>query len=125
MKRMLVLSGVAFSLLIPHAPHARLTRFVVTTVESPTFGGYSWPGVGQYEKIVGKGFGELNPFNPKNSLIVDLKLDVAQVSQILGHARPSITLDVYTHLFDRAAHAADIRERMAESRFGLLLSRSF
>ena len=58
-------------------------------------------------------------------LIVDLKLDVAQVSQILGHARPSITLDVYTHLFDRAAHAADIRERMAESRFGLLLSRSF
>jgi len=47
------------------------------------------------------------------------------VSQILGHARPSITLDVYTHLFDRAAHAADIRERMAESRFGLLLSRSF
>jgi integrase len=29
-------------------------------------------------------------------LIVDLRLDVAQVSRILGHARPSITLDVYT-----------------------------
>jgi integrase len=54
-------------------------------------------------------------------LIVDLKLDVAQVSRILGHARPSITLDVYTHLFDRAAHAADIRERMAGSDFGSLL----
>jgi len=26
-------------------------------------------------------------------LIVDLRLDVAQVSRILGHARPSITLD--------------------------------
>jgi integrase len=55
-------------------------------------------------------------------LIVDLRVDVAQVSRILGHARPSITLDTYTHLFDRAAHAADIRERMAASTFGGLLS---
>ena len=54
-------------------------------------------------------------------LIVDIGLDVAQVSRILGHARPSVTLDTYTHLFDQAAHAADIRERMGESRFGLLL----
>jgi integrase len=54
-------------------------------------------------------------------LMVDLKLDVAQVSRILGHARPSITLDTYTHLFDQAAHAADIRDRMAASRFGSLL----
>jgi integrase len=57
-------------------------------------------------------------------LIVDLKLDVAQVSRILGHARPSITLDTYTHLFDQAAHAADIRERMATSEFGRLLHES-
>jgi integrase len=55
-------------------------------------------------------------------MIVDLRLDVAQVSRILGHARPSITLDTYTHLFDRAAHAANIRERMANSEFGRLLS---
>jgi hypothetical protein len=43
---------------------------------------------------------------------------------ILGHARPSITLDTYTHLFDRAAHAADIRERMATGAFGELLART-
>lgn len=36
-------------------------------------------------------------------LIVDLGLDVAQVSRILGHASPTITLSVYTHLFDNAA----------------------
>jgi integrase len=54
-------------------------------------------------------------------LIVDLKLDVAHVSRILGHARPSITLDTYTHLFDQAAHAADIRERMGRSTFASLL----
>lgn len=55
-------------------------------------------------------------------LIVDVGLDVAQVSRILGHARPSITLDTYTHLFDQAAHAADIRERLARSEFGRLLT---
>ncbi|HYZ76060.1 MAG TPA: tyrosine-type recombinase/integrase [Gaiellaceae bacterium] len=54
-------------------------------------------------------------------LIIELKLDVAQVSRILGHARPSITLDTYTHLFNHAAHTADIRDRMATSAFGLLL----
>jgi integrase len=54
-------------------------------------------------------------------LIVDLGVDVAQVSRILGHARPSITLDTYTHLFDRASHAAEIRERMGQSEFGKLI----
>lgn len=55
-------------------------------------------------------------------LIVDLKLDVAHVSRILGHARPSITLDTYTHLFDQAAHAADIRARMETSAYGAILA---
>jgi integrase len=54
-------------------------------------------------------------------LIIDLKLDVAQVSRILGHSRPSVTLDTYTHLFNHASHHADIRERMAQSDFGRLL----
>jgi integrase len=54
-------------------------------------------------------------------LIIDLKLDVAQVSRILGHARPSITLDTYTHLFNHASHADDIRQRMAQSNFGNLI----
>ncbi|PYS18054.1 MAG: hypothetical protein DMG11_34005, partial [Acidobacteria bacterium] len=46
----------------------------ITAKQSPTFGGYSWPGVGQYEKIVGKAFGELDPKDPKNAVIVDLQL---------------------------------------------------
>jgi integrase len=54
-------------------------------------------------------------------LIVDLQLDVVQVSRILGHASVSTTLDVYAHLFDEARHSADIRARMAHSAFvGLL-----
>jgi integrase len=54
-------------------------------------------------------------------LILDLKLDVVTVSRQLGHARPSITSDVYAHLFDESRHAEDIRARMAESDFGRLL----
>lgn len=53
---------------------ARVTKIKIISKESPTFGGYSWPGVGQYEKIVGKAFGELDPSDPKNSIIVDLQL---------------------------------------------------
>ena len=43
--------------------------------ESPTFGGYSWPGVGQYEKIVGKALrrGRSAPIR-KNAVIVDIEL---------------------------------------------------
>jgi integrase len=54
-------------------------------------------------------------------LIVDLGLDVAQVSRILGHASITITLNVYTHLFDDSRHAREIRERMAASQFASLL----
>ena len=46
---------------------ARITHVVITSTESPTFGGYSWPGVGQYEKIVGKAYGEVDPVDPKNA----------------------------------------------------------
>ena len=55
-------------------------------------------------------------------LIVDLGLDVAQVSRILGHASIAITLNVYTHLFDDARHAREIRRRMAASDFADLLA---
>jgi hypothetical protein len=53
---------------------ARVRKIQIISKESPTFGGYSWGGVGQYEKIVGKAFGELDPKDPKNAVIVDLQL---------------------------------------------------
>jgi integrase len=54
-------------------------------------------------------------------LILDLGLDVVQTSRILGHASPTITLNVYTHLFDEARHMRQIRARMAASMFAELL----
>lgn len=54
--------------------HAKVTKIQITVKESPTFGGYSWPGVGQYEKILGRAFGELDPKDRRNAVIVDLQL---------------------------------------------------
>jgi hypothetical protein len=56
-------------------------------------------------------------------LIIDIRLDVAQVSRILGHAQTSMTLDTYTHLFEQAAHTADVRAQLARSEFANLLTR--
>lgn len=41
---------------------------------------------------------------------------------MLGHARISITLDTYTHLFDDARHTNELRARMSKSDFASLLS---
>src|SRR6266566_2540265 len=66
---------VAAAAIYATAPaHASVKKIQITAKQSPTFGGYSWPGVGQYEKIAGKAFGELDPKDPKNAVIVDLQL---------------------------------------------------
>ncbi len=70
----IALALAAGAMLAAPAADARITRIEISTTESPTFGGFSWPGVGQYEKIVGKAFGEVNPGDPKNSVIVDIGL---------------------------------------------------
>ncbi len=57
-------------------------------------------------------------------LIIDVELDPAQVSRILGHARTSFTLDTYTHLFAQAKHLDSVRTRLARSGFAMLLERA-
>jgi hypothetical protein len=44
-----------------HTAHARVTKITVTHTESPTFEGRSFGTVGQYEKLVGRVVGELEP----------------------------------------------------------------
>jgi len=56
------------------AADARITKISITTTESPTFGGYAFAGVGQYEKLAGTAYGELDPNDPKNAVITDIKL---------------------------------------------------
>src|SRR5262249_34588643 len=42
------------------------------------FGGYAWPGVGQYEKITGVVYAEVDPADPRNAIIVDIGLAQTQ-----------------------------------------------
>ena len=51
---------------------ARITKIEMTRTEA--FGGYSFEGVGKFDKIVGIATGEVNPNDPRNAVIVDLAL---------------------------------------------------
>ena len=52
---------------------ARITKIVITSTESPTFDGRSFGDVGQYEKLRGRVTGEVDPADPRNAVITDLK----------------------------------------------------
>jgi len=73
MKTRALLALAAAGLIAAPLAEARITRIEITTMESPTFGGFSWPGVGQYEKLVGKAFGEVDPKSRLNRDIVDIE----------------------------------------------------
>src|SRR5580700_5960863 len=50
---------------------AKVTKIEITKAESPTFEGRSFDKVGQYEKLVGRAYGEVDPRDPRNAVIVD------------------------------------------------------
>jgi hypothetical protein len=54
----------------------RITRIVLDPArsQSPTFGGRSFGSVGQYEKLRGTAYGEIDPMDPRNALITDIQL---------------------------------------------------
>ena len=65
---------VAFSIGWTPYAQADITRIAITRIESPTFEGVSFGAVGQYEKLVGRAFGEVDPHDPRNAVIVDIAL---------------------------------------------------
>jgi hypothetical protein len=66
-------------LLIPALSEARV---ISVQMSAPTiaFGGYSWPGVGQYEKITGVAYAEVDPADRRNNVIVDIALAQTQAA---------------------------------------------
>src|SRR5258708_13773284 len=72
----IALALAAGAMLAAPAADARITKIVVDNAlsQKPTFGGFSWPGVGQDQKIIGTAYGELNPADPRNSVIVHVQL---------------------------------------------------
>jgi integrase len=53
--------------------------------------------------------------------IVELRLDVVQVSRLLGHANPAITAKTYARMFDEARHSDAIRAAMEASSLGTVM----
>jgi hypothetical protein len=51
-----------------------IVRLDITRVESPTFEGQSFGSVGQYEKLSGRAYGEVDPKDPRSAIITDLSL---------------------------------------------------
>ena len=65
---------------------ARVTQIVVTKVESPTFGGTAFGSVGQYELIQGTITGEVDPSNPQNAVIVDIRNSPRNVRGMVSYS---------------------------------------
>ena len=53
---------------------ARVTKIVIDTQESPAFNGASFGSAGPYETLAGRAVGELDPNDPHNAIIQDIKL---------------------------------------------------
>jgi len=70
---MVPIMGLAAALLATTAD-ARVVKIVVDTKVSPAFEGATFGGAGQYETLAGRAFGELDPNDPHNAIIQDIKL---------------------------------------------------
>jgi hypothetical protein len=70
---MMPIVGLAAALVATTAD-ARVVKIVVDTKVSPAFEGASFGGAGQYETLAGRAFGELDPNDPHNAIIQDIKL---------------------------------------------------
>jgi hypothetical protein len=72
----LVLAAAIASMAAPGLAAAEVTRIVIDRQagESPTFGGLAASERGQYEQIIGRAYGELDPQDRRNALIQDIQL---------------------------------------------------
>ena len=71
--RVLTVATVVATGVAAVSANAAITKLEITS-QGPAYGGFSFPGVGAYERIVGKAYGELDPKDRRNKVIVDLSL---------------------------------------------------
>ncbi len=64
--------ALALSALAVSQAEARITRIEIKKVETPTFEGKAFGSVGAYEKLVGRAYGEVDPKDKRNAVIVDI-----------------------------------------------------
>ena len=73
-KRAAGIAAAGLVAIVASGAQARVTRIVVENKVSPAFDGASFGTAGQYETLAGRAFGELDPNDPKNAVIQDIKL---------------------------------------------------
>jgi hypothetical protein len=73
MKSKALLWSAVLLFCIPAISSARVKEIVIDETVSPAFGGESYGTAGQYETIAGRVFGELDPNDPHNTIITDIK----------------------------------------------------
>jgi hypothetical protein len=85
---------VLFALLLSQAPvDARVTRIVIETREAPAYKGQSFGGAGQYVRLAGHFFGELDPKAPLNAIIGSiLSQQYAFTSPVVPSVRKSLSI---------------------------------
>jgi len=102
MKKTLFALALAAALAAP--AQARITKVEITD-RQVAFGGYEWPGVGGYEKLVGIAHGEVNPYDRRNRVIVDLDLAEAGARTASGNVRYSFNFYILKPLdLSKGAH---------------------
>src|ERR1700704_2263213 len=67
-------AALAVALSIAPDAQAKVTRIVIEKKTSPAFNGTAFGAAGQYETLVGKAYGELDPKDPHNTIITDIQL---------------------------------------------------
>jgi Alpha/beta hydrolase domain len=73
-RQLSVALALAAGLLISGPAEGRIIKIEITSKESPTFEARAFGSVGPYEKIRGKAYGEIDPADPRNALIADIRL---------------------------------------------------
>ena len=68
-----IAAGLACGMLASGGAAARTTKIEILS-RTTAFGGYSFPGIGQYEVIKGIASGEIDPSDPLNAVITDIAL---------------------------------------------------
>src|SRR5215207_4048029 len=71
--RAATLTATAITVLVCASAEARITRVEISSVE-PAFGGTSFDPAGAYQRVKGRAFGEVDPNEPSNAIIQDIKL---------------------------------------------------
>src|SRR3989442_14295610 len=70
--RILIVAGAILASTSPVNAHVR--KIVVDKKVTPAFDGASFGSAGRYETLAGRAFGELDPNDPHNTIINDIKL---------------------------------------------------